>query len=183
MTNTFCNNADDVKLDAMMKHLPLLHPSVDASHLFTMQDTFSCIVHAPDSEFSFLHESAIIYYHGVLFASWYHCHKDELSGYTPIMGKRSFDEGKTWSHLELLGHDKTEKLMYCPPVYGICKDKLYLFMNTMVAPDHIHSLELYEYSEDDKKFHFLWSKQIPFKINTNVCTLPNGRFMIPGRVG
>lgn len=146
-------------------------------------DTEMISVHEPDERFGFLHESAIIEYHGVLYASWYNCPKTELKGYTPICGKRSYDSGKTWTDLEILCEDKSEKIMYCPPVYGICDDKLYMLVNQMVAPDHIHSLDLYVLNNKTDKFELLWSRPIPFKLNTNVVTLPNGKLMLPGRIG
>jgi len=52
----------------------------------------------------------------------------------------------------------------------------------MVAPDHIHSLDLYVLGEDGE-YTLLWSRPIPFKLNTNVVTLPNGKFILPGRCG
>ena len=139
-------------------------------------------VHEPDENFGFLHEAAIIEYHGVLYASWYNCPKSELKGYTPICGKRSYDGGKNWTDLEVICEDKSEEILYCPPVYGICDDTLYMLVNQMVAPDHIHALDLYVLNNKTDKFELLWSKPIPFKLNTNVVTLPNGKLMLPGRI-
>lgn len=141
------------------------------------------LVHEPDDRFGFLHEAAIIEYHGVLYASWYNCPKEELEGYTPICGKRSYDGGKTWTDLEVICEDKSGKIMYCPPVYGICDDKLYMIVNQMVAPDHMHALDLYVLNNQTDKFELVWSKPIPFKLNTNVVHLPNGKLMLPGRIG
>lgn len=140
-------------------------------------------VSMPDEKFGFLHEAAIIKYHGVLYASWYNCPKNELIGFTPICEKRSYDDGKTWTELEIVCEDRTGKILYCPPVYGICDDKLYMLVNQMVAPDHIHSLDLYVLNNQTDKFELLWSRPIPFKLNTNVVTLPNGKLMLPGRIG
>lgn len=53
-------------------------------------------VATPTEEYRFLHETAIIEYHGILFASWYNNPVDELHGRTPIRGSRSNDGGKTW---------------------------------------------------------------------------------------
>lgn len=145
-------------------------------------NTETISVHEPDERFAFLHEAAIIEYHGVLYASWYNCPKNELKGFTPICGKRSYDGGKTWTDLEIICENKTEKILYCPPVYGICDDKLYMIVNQMVAPDYIHSLDLYLLNNETKEFEFLWSRPIPFKLNTNVVSLPNGKLMLPGRV-
>ena len=84
--------------------------------------------------------------------------------------------------LEIICQDKSEKIMYCPPVYGICDDRLYMLVNQMVAPDHMHALDLYVLNNETGKFEFLWSRPIPFKLNTNVVTLPNGKLLLPGRV-
>ncbi|MBQ2897277.1 MAG: exo-alpha-sialidase [Clostridia bacterium] len=92
-------------------------------------------------------------------------------------------KAKTWTDLEIICDDKSGKILYCPPVYGICDDKLYMFVNQMVAPDHIHSLDLYVLNEKTDKFEFLWSKPVPFKLNTNVVSLPNRKLLLPGRIG
>ncbi|MBE6883431.1 MAG: helix-turn-helix domain-containing protein [Ruminococcaceae bacterium] len=136
----------------------------------------------PEEGFGFLHETAIIEYKGVLYASWYNCPDKELMGYTPICGRRSFDGGKTWTDMEIIAEDKTEKILFCPPVYGICEGSLYMLVNEMVAPDHMHALDLYVLNEEPQRFEFVWSRPIPFKLNTNVVTLPNGKLMLPGRV-
>ncbi|MBR4960882.1 MAG: exo-alpha-sialidase, partial [Clostridia bacterium] len=133
--------------------------------------------------FGFLHETAIIAYHGVLYASWYNCPKHELNGYTPICEKRSYDGGNTWTELRVVCEDPTGKILYCPPVYAIDEDRLYMLVNQMVAPDHIHSLDLYVLDPETDRFTLLWSRPIPFKLNTNAVRLPNGKWMLPGRIG
>lgn len=47
----------------------------------------------------------------------------------------------------------------------------------------MHALDLYVYNEGTDSFDMLWSRPIPFKLNTNVYRLPNGKLMLPGRVG
>ncbi len=136
----------------------------------------------PDGEFSFLHEAAVIAYHDIIFCSWYNCRIYELHDYTPIRGCFSQDGGRTWSIVETIGADPDGKLLYCPPVYAISNDTLYMLMNTMVAPDHIHSLELYRFDKAAKKFRLLRSDPIPFKLNTNACHLDNGKLLLPGRI-
>jgi len=139
-------------------------------------------VFEPDDKFNFLHEAAIIEFKGVLYASWYNCPVTELHGYTPICGKRSYDGGKSWSDLEIIARDETAKILYCPPVYGICDGKLYMLMNQMVGPDRMHAFDLYMLNEETDRFEFLWSKPLPFKLNTNVVKLPNGKLLLPGRI-
>ncbi len=171
---------DDISTANLLKHARMTNEldEVDAKpeiHAISM----------PDDEYRFLHEAAIIEFEGTLFASWYNCHEKELSGHTPIRGKRSFDGGKTWSDIEIIDEQPGDgdSILYCPPVYGISDGKLYLFANEMVAPDRIHALNLYVYEEEQDAFIKLWSRPIPFKLNTNVVTLSNGKLMLPGRCG
>lgn len=140
-------------------------------------------VHNPGEEFgTFLHEAAIMEFEGVLYASWYNCKKTELVGYTPIVGRRSYDGGKTWTEPEIIAEDKSESILYCPPVYGICDGKLYMLINQMVSADHIHALDLYVLNKKTDRFELVWSRPIPFKLNTNVVCLPNGKLILPGRI-
>lgn len=169
---------DDILLATKMGSIEFLNEDIKV----LKQDIQSASVCLPDDNFKFLHEAAIIEYHNVIYASWYHNPEKELQGYTPICGKRSFDYGKTWSDLEIICEDKSENILYCPPVYGICDDNLYMFVNQMVGPDLIHSLDLYILNNKTDKFELLWSRPVPFKLNTNVVKLPNGKLMLPGRI-
>ena len=171
---------DDVLLASKMQQMTLLDKKLTE---VKDPDMVLTPVHMPDEQFSFLHEAAIIEYHGVLYAAWYNNHKMELLGYTPICGRRSYDGGKTWTPAEILVHDPSEKILYCPPVFGICGDTLYMLVNQMVAPDHIHSVDLYALNHETQRFELRWSRPIPFKLNTNVVRLPNGKLMLPGRMG
>ena len=173
--------ADDTRLAMKLEHIGFM-----PNHEYCPDGEGEPYVHVqdPGEELGyFLHEAAIIEYEGTLFASWYNCRKKELVGYTPIVGRRSHDGGKTWTSAETIAEDATGEILYCPPVYGICDGKLYMLLNQMVAPDHIHSLDLYVLDRDTDKFVRLWSRPIPFKLNTNVVELPDGRLILPGRVG
>ncbi|MBO5308842.1 MAG: exo-alpha-sialidase [Lentisphaeria bacterium] len=138
-------------------------------------------VQYPD-EYSFLHEAAVIVWRGIIFCSWYNCPAKELQGFTPIRGKFSKDGGKTWSKVETIAEDPEKKLICCPPVYGICDGELYMLINTMVGADLIHSIEFFKFDPATEKFVFLKSEPIPFKLNTNVYALDNGKLLLPGRI-
>lgn len=174
-------NEKDKQLFAMLKEQNFLH-NVDPFSLRVDSDIYTCEVHRPTAEYRFLHESAIIEYKGVLFASWYNNARFELQGRCPIRGTRSYDGGKTWTDVEVIADDEGASIMYCPPVYGICDGKLYMFINEMVGADLIHAIDLFVFDEIEDKFIKLWSKPIPFKLNTNVYLLPNGKLMLPGRI-
>ncbi len=140
-------------------------------------------VTVPNEEFSFLHEAAVIEFNGKLFAAWYNNQKFELNGRTPIRFSTSIDSGKSWTEPKIVADDKSGTILYCPPVFGVQSGKLYMFLNQMIKPDHMHSLDLYIYDETKDNFKMLWSRPIPFKLNTNVYTLPSGKLMLVGRVG
>jgi len=139
-------------------------------------------VHQPDEKYAFLHEAAIAEYGGTLFASWYNCPEKELAGHTPIRERRSRDGGRSWGPAFTVAEDESDGIMFCPPVYAEDDTGFYMLVNEMTAPDHIHALDLYKL-EDDASFGRLWSRAIPFKLNTNALRLPNGRLMLSGRVG
>ncbi len=140
------------------------------------------VIHRQTPEYSFLHEVAIIGYHHTLFSAWYNCTRYELQGTTLIRSRRSSDGGQTWGEAETIVSDPTAKILYSPPVYGICDDTLYMLVNEMVGPDLIHAIDLFRFDLSDQRFHFVWSRPIPFKLNTNVRHLANGKLMLPGRI-
>ncbi len=182
------NNKNKVFLPFYTLNDCLLASKMNSMHFLSKtQEVFPQIervtVSLPSNEFAFLHESAIIEYKGVLYASWYNCVKKELVGYTPIREKRSYDGGKTWTDGNIIAEDKSGKILYCPPVYGVCDGRLYMLLNQMVSPDHIHSLDLYILDEKTDKFIKLWSRPVPFKLNTNVLRLSNGKLVLSGRMG
>lgn len=170
---------EDKQLYNMLGHLNMAEKEIS---LKDNSETEIYEVAGPDDKYAFLHEAAIIEYHGTLFAAWYNCEEKELIGPTPIRQKRSKDGGKTWSDIETIAEDQTGKILFCPPVYGICEDKLYMLINEMVSADHIHALDLYVFQEEKDCFEFLWSRPIPFKLNTNVYKMANGKLLLPGRI-
>lgn len=179
MHNTECFEKDAV-LRSLLPGIDLL--DIDIRSLKKSDHIKSYTVCMPDEEFSFLHESAIVKFHGRLIAAWYNNRKYELRGYTPIRFAFSDNDGVDWSEPKTVIGDKDEKILYCPPVFGIDNDKLYMLLNQMVSADHMHSLDLYIYNEDDNRFDFVWTREIPFKLNTNVYKMENGKLILPGRI-
>lgn len=140
-------------------------------------------VFEPDEKFKFLHEAAVIAFKDVLYAAWYNNYETELHGYTPIRFSRSFDGGKSWTEPKTVADDQSGKYIYCPPVFGICEQRLYMLANTMVGADLIHSFDIYCFNGQSEEFELISSEPLPFKLNTNVVTLPNGKLLLPGRTG
>ena len=180
-TQVLRNASDkDLILHSMLPTAKLLAEQVEPLKLSDGVKTYELFV--PDERYSFVHETAIVEYHGVLFAAWYACPRFELMERSPIVFCRSLDQGKTWDELKIVADDPLGNILYCPPVFGICDDQLYMLINEMVSADHMHALDLYRYNEETGVFEFCWSKPIPFKLNTNVYHLDNGKLILPGRI-
>ena len=77
---------EDKQLYNMLGHLNMAEKEIS---LKDNSETEIYEVACPDDEYAFLHEAAIIEYHGTLFAAWYNCEEKELIGPTPIRQKRS----------------------------------------------------------------------------------------------
>ena len=171
----------DARLASMLPYLPQTQ-GID----FAALDFSPAVTHAdveiPEEGYRFLHEAAVTAFRGVLYAAWYNNPARELSGYTPIRARWSEDGGRSWSPIFTVADDPSERILYCPPVFGEDEGKLYLLLNEMVGPDRIHALDLYVLDEATRTFRFLWSRPIPFKLNTNVLRLSNGKLLLPGRI-
>lgn len=170
----------DIILYSMLPSMKLLAENVEQLDGTDTVRTYELF--KPNEQYSFVHETAIVEYHGVLFAAWYACPRFELMERSPIVFCRSFDQGKTWDELKIVADDPEGNILYCPPVFGTCDDKLYMLLNEMVSADHMHALDLYIYNEKVNQFEFVWSRPIPFKLNTNVYHLDNGKLILPGRI-
>ncbi len=173
---------EDKMLFEKMDFIPLVDEKV-LSNIAKKEEIETYCVSAPNEEFSFLHEGAVAVFKGQIFAAWYNNDRLELTGRTPVRFSVSKDEGKTWSPPKIVADDPSGTILYCPPVFGIQEGRLYMFLNQMVKADCIHSLDLYVFDEEKGNFEGVWSRSIPFKLNTNVYTLPSGKLMLVGRTG
>lgn len=164
-----------------MQHIHLADLKPDTLDLNPAIETVP--VFLPGEDYSFCHESAVFAHKGMIFSAWYCNSRKELHGETPIFWSVSTDGGRTFSEKKLLVTDRTAEILYCPPIFGECGGRLYLMLNEMLRlPDHIHALDLYVLDEKSMTFTFLWSRPIPFKLNTNVYRLENGKLLLPGRI-
>ena len=170
----------DRSLEALLGKRVLLN-GVDPEGLGEYPEARTYTVSAPDDEFHFLHEAAVAVFGGTVYASWYNNPKRELRGFTPVRGSRSFDGGKTWTRPETIAGTPGDPTMFCPPVYGICRDKLFLFINEMVGPDLMHGMRIYVLDERTGRFVFAKRTDLPHKLNANLITLPDGRLIVPCR--
>lgn len=174
---------EDRALYGMLEHRTLLTPDIDCAALPAYPGQETHTVCLPNEEFLFLHEAAVMPFHGKLYAAWYNNPEIELNGYTPIRGSVSADGGKSWSPIRIVAEDRSGAILYCPPVFAVYGERLYMFLNEMVSADHIHSFDLYVLEEESGGWRLLWRRPVPFKLNTNVVKLPSGKWMLPGRCG
>ncbi len=170
----------DIKLYEQLEHMEV--SKVDIANLCKSDSIAEYEVYYPKEGSKFLHEAAIIEFKGTLFASWYSCPEKELEGTSSIIERRSNDNGKSWTEPKEICRDETGKILYCPPIYHIEDGKLYMLINEMVSADHMHSLDLFVLNEETNQFEMLWSKPVPFKLNTNVIKMDNGKLLMPGRI-
>ena len=70
---------EDKQLYNMLGHLNMAEKEIS---LKDNSETEIYEVAGPDDKYAFLHEAAIIEYHGTLFAAWYNCEEKELIGPT-----------------------------------------------------------------------------------------------------
>lgn len=61
-------------------------------------------VHRASAEgYKFLHGAAIVEYKGVLFANWANSPEHENGPHETLQGRRSHDQGRTWTPIEIIG--------------------------------------------------------------------------------
>lgn len=145
------------------------------------------VIHrAGSDEFNFLHDVAITEYQGTLFAAWYNCPNGEMEGASVIRGRRSMDQGKTWSDVEVIAADRANKgVMYVPIAFGQSGGQLYGFISNMIGPDLVTRCEVFEYpgaaapGEPWKSKGFIAESFLP---NSAAQRLPGGNHLIAGRV-
>lgn len=145
------------------------------------------VIHrAGSDEFNFLHDVAITEYQGTLFAAWYNCPDGEMEGASVIRGRRSTDQGKTWSEVEVIAADTEKKgVMYVPIAFGQAGGQLYGFISNMIGPDLVLRCEAFVYPANGADGTGWISKGFigeGFLPNCAAQRLPGGNYLIAGRV-
>lgn len=145
------------------------------------------VIHrAGSDEFNFLHDVAITEFQGTLFAAWYNCPNGEMEGASVIRGRRSTDQSKTWSDVEVIAADRANQgVMYVPIAFGQVGGQLYGFVSNMIGPDLVTRCEVFVYpgaeapGEPWESKGFIAESFLP---NSAAQRLPGGNYLIAGRV-
>lgn len=145
------------------------------------------VIHrAGSDEFNFLHDVAITEFQGTLFAAWYNCPDGEMEGASVIRGRRSTDQGRTWSEVEVVAADTAKKgVMYVPIAFGQVGGQLYGFIANMIGPDLVTRCEVFAYPGATAPGGSWISKGFiadSFLPNSAAQRLPGGNYLIAGRV-
>jgi hypothetical protein len=85
-------------------------------------------IHRPvDNGYKFLHGAALIHHKGTLFANWANSPTNENGPEETLQGRRSTDDGKTWSNLEVVGPGFNTLERHSHGVYHSHKGTLWTF--------------------------------------------------------
>ncbi len=169
---------EDMLLTAKMPYISVLAENFKMVNLTVPQTR----IYEPNDEYGrMFQEPAIIEHKGVIYAYWYVSGERELIGRTPIVGRRSYDGGKTWTDLEIVAEGQGKEV-YTGIAFGESDGKLYFMVNSNIIPDCPHAFEMFVLNEETDKFESVYRKEIPFKPNTNVIKLSNGKLIVPGRL-
>lgn len=143
------------------------------------------VIHrAGSDEYNFLHDVAVTVFDGTLIAAWYNCPEGEMEEASVIRGRRSLDQGKTWSFVEVIAEDREKAgVMYVPIAFGQQGGGLFGFVSTMVGPDLVTDCAIFAFEDDQMP---AWREVgrfgAPFLPNSAAVQLPGGNFLLAGRV-
>jgi len=139
------------------------------------------VLAAPDDEYRFLHDCAIVAHRGILYAAWYNCPRGEMQEKSVIRGRRSTDGGASWSDISVFAEDPTGRWMYVPPWFASTPEGLFLLVTRMTGVDLVHDVSVFRWEESRGAFEYVRTLPIPFLGNTPACRLVGGRLIVGGR--
>lgn len=139
---------------------------------------------AGSDDYNFLHDAAIVEHKNILFAAWYNCPKGEMQESSLIRGRRSADDGFTWSDVEIIACDKDKKgIMYVPISFLSYDDTLYAFISNMEGgPDLVTRCEVFILNEKNNSWNSSGFITGPFLPNSAPVEMKNGNFIMAGRM-
>jgi hypothetical protein len=154
-------------------------------NMFYLEGAIDVMVHRAGSDnYNFLHDAAIVEHKNILYAAWYNCPSGEMQGSSLIRGRRSKDNGLTWSDIEIIANDKEKKgIMYVPVTFLSHKGVLYAFISNMEGgPDRVTRCEVFILNEKNNSWSSFGFITAPFLPNCSPLKMKNNNFIMAGRM-
>lgn len=143
------------------------------------------VVHRAGADGSnFLHDAAIVRHKDFLLAAWYNCPQGEMVGQSLIRGKRSRNEGRIWSAIEVIAADTQRRgILYVPVAFLSHGGTLYAFVTNMQGgPDLVHCCEVFALDESSGRWNSRGQMAGPFLPNCAPLKMADGNFLMAGRM-
>ena len=141
------------------------------------------VVHRADAGYRFLHDNAVAWHANTLFAAWYNCPTGEIQGASCIRGRRSADQGKTWSEVEVIAADeKGEGTFYVPVSFLSCEGRLHAYVSNMVGHDLVTRCEVFTLDESAGRWNSRGYIAGPFLPNCPPLLMDDGNYIMAGRM-
>ena len=143
------------------------------------------MIHRAGSDnYNFLHDAAIVEHKNTLYAAWYNCPLGEMQESSIIRGRRSKDDGLTWSGIEIIANDKEMKgIMYVPVAFLSHQGILYAFISNMEdGPDLVTRCEVFILDEKNNSWNSYGFIAGPFLPNCAPVKMENNNFIMAGRM-
>ena len=141
-------------------------------------------VERSDSDrYQFLHDPAIEFHKGDLFAAWYNCPEQEIVGESLIRYRRSRDGGKTWSALEVIAEDTRRDGTYFVPAQLLSHGGvLHAFVGKMKGHDLISTCAAYVFDEATNRWQPRGDIADLFLPLCQPVKMADGNWIMAGRV-
>jgi BNR repeat protein len=158
-------------------------PFPTPDQLFPPLGVRDLIVHRAGADtYNFLHDPTIIRHRGILFAAWYNCPKREIVDASLIRGRRSIDDGITWSEVEVIAQDDEQKVFYVPNVFLSHKQILWTFVLRMTGHDLPTQLEAFALNETTNHWESKGFIADLFLPNCPPVKMSDGNYVMAGRM-